>query len=109
MRIEGVSTIPLSAVRKVDTNYREQTTVEQIQPEKAKERNVQDAIEKANREVAGYDRRLDFSIHEGTKQIIVKVIDTTTETVIREIPSEKILDMVEKLWELVGIIVDEKR
>lgn len=67
------------------------------------------AIEKANKHIKSYDRRLEFSIHEITKQIMVKVINTEDDTVIREIPSEKILDMVAHLWEVAGILVDEKR
>lgn len=74
-----------------------------------KEEEVIEAIEKANKQFKTFDRRLEFSIHEKTKQIIVKVIDTDDDTVLREIPSEKILDMVAKMWELSGIFVDEKR
>jgi len=39
----------------------------------------------------------------------VKVLDSETNEVIREIPPEKILDMVAKMWELAGLIVDERR
>ncbi|WP_244971301.1 flagellar protein FlaG [Vallitalea guaymasensis] len=73
------------------------------------EHEVIEAIEKANKHFKVYDRRLKFSIHEKTKQIMVKVINTEDDSVIREIPSEKILDMVAKLWEMAGIFVDEKR
>lgn len=73
------------------------------------EQDVIEAIEKANKHFRSYDRRLEFSIHEQTKQIMVKVISTEDESIIREIPSEKILDMVAKLWEMAGIFVDEKR
>lgn len=73
------------------------------------EQAVIDAIEKANKHFKMYDRRLEFSIHEGTKQIMVKVINTESDEVIREIPSEKILDMVAKMWEVAGIFIDEKR
>ncbi|MCT4543321.1 MAG: flagellar protein FlaG [Vallitalea sp.] len=73
------------------------------------EHEVIEAIEKANKHFKVYDRRLKFSIHEKTKQIMVKVINTEDDSVIREIPSEKILDMVAKLWEMTGIFVDEKR
>lgn len=76
---------------------------------KADEQEVIQAIEKANKHIKVYDRRLEFSIHETTKQIMVKVIDTESDTVIREIPSEKILDMVAHLWQVAGIMVDEKR
>lgn len=66
------------------------------------------AIEKANEMVAECNRRFDFSVHEETQTIMVKVIDTENGEVIREIPPEKILDLVAKLWELAGIIVDER-
>lgn len=68
-----------------------------------------DAIEKANKAIVGVRTQLEFSIHEGTKEIMVKVINTETKEVVREIPSEKILDMVAKMWELAGIMVDERR
>lgn len=72
------------------------------------ERLIQ-VIEQANKSVKTYDRKLEFSIHDRTKQIMVKVIDTSgsEEKIIREIPPEKVLDMVAKLWEMAGILVDE--
>jgi flagellar protein FlaG len=40
---------------------------------------------------------------------MVKVMDKEDGKVIREIPPEKTLDLVAKLWELAGILVDERR
>lgn len=73
------------------------------------EQTVIKAIEKANKQFRTYDRRLEFSIHDTTKQIMVKVINTNDDSIIREIPSEKILDMVAHMWEVAGILVDERR
>jgi Uncharacterized flagellar protein FlaG len=70
---------------------------------------VIDAIEKANKAISGANRRFEFSIHEKTKEIMVKVIDSETNEVVREIPNEKILDMVARMWEMAGLIVDERR
>lgn len=67
------------------------------------------AIEKANKHIRSYDRKLEFSIHEATKKIMVKVINTEDDSIIREIPSEKVLDMVAHLWEVAGLLVDEHR
>lgn len=66
-------------------------------------------IEKANKAITGATCNFEYSIHEGTKEIMVKVINKETQEVIREIPPEKILDMVAKMWELAGIVVDERR
>lgn len=84
---------------------------EMAQEQKAKtvdETKLIDAIEKANKSIDMYNRKLEFSIHDKTKEIMVKVIDTETDEIIKEIPSEKILDMVARLWDLAGIMIDEK-
>ncbi|MDP4183462.1 MAG: flagellar protein FlaG [Bacillota bacterium] len=68
-----------------------------------------EAIEKANKAILGSNRSFEFSIHQKTKAIVVKVVDSDTHEVIREIPSEKVLDMVAKMWEMAGIMLDERR
>ncbi|QEK11327.1 flagellar protein FlaG [Crassaminicella thermophila] len=72
------------------------------------EQQLIEAIEKSNEDLKLDNTRLHFSIHEKTKQIIVKIIDNNTEETIREIPSEKILDMVATMMERTGLFVDKK-
>lgn len=72
------------------------------------EDEVIEAIEAANNKIEIHNNRLEFSIHEKTKEIMVKVIDKETEEVVKEIPPEKILDIVAGLMELAGLLVDEK-
>lgn len=67
------------------------------------------AIERAIKSVQGPTTSLDFSIHKQTKQIMVKVLDKETGELIREIPPEKTLDFLAKLWEMAGILIDERR
>ena len=66
------------------------------------------SLEKANKMVDGYDRRFEISVHEKTGNVMVKVINSITDEVIREIPSEKVLDMVVGFMETAGIIVDKR-
>lgn len=73
------------------------------------EKNWIKLIERANMAISGANRTFEYSIHEKTKQIMVKVIDSDTNTVIREIPPENILNLVAKFWEMAGIVVDERR
>ncbi|GFZ97658.1 hypothetical protein GCM10008018_49900 [Paenibacillus marchantiophytorum] len=67
------------------------------------------AIEHAIKAIQGRTTSLEFSIHQKTKLISVKVLDKDTGETIREIPPEKSLDFVAKLWQMAGILVDEKR
>lgn len=50
-----------------------------------------------------------FGIHDGTHRVTIKIVDKKTTEVIKELPPEKTLDMIAKVWEIAGILVDEKR
>ena len=50
-----------------------------------------------------------YGVHEGTNRVTIKIVDKTTREVIKELPPEKTLDMISKVWEMAGILVDEKR
>lgn len=50
-----------------------------------------------------------FGIHEATNRVTIKIVDKDTKKVIKEMPPEKTLDMIAKVWELAGLMVDEKR
>lgn len=49
-----------------------------------------------------------FGIHEDTNRVTIKIVDRETKEVIKEYPPEKTLDMIAKVWEMAGILVDEK-
>ena len=51
---------------------------------------------------------LSFSKHDDTGRTIVKVINKDTDELIREIPSEQVLDMAAKLDEMIGLLFDTK-
>lgn len=101
----------VNAVAKVQSQEKDVAIDKSLERDKQldQEHEVIVAIEKANKHFKTFDRRLEFSIHDKTKEIMVKVINTEDDSIVREIPSEKILDMVAKLWEMTGIFVDEKR
>ena len=71
------------------------------------EASINDAVSKANRNMDKV--RCEYSYHKETNRVSIRVIDEATKEVIREIPPEKSLDMLQKMWEMAGILVDEKR
>ncbi|MDD3172610.1 MAG: flagellar protein FlaG [Herbinix sp.] len=75
----------------------------------ASDQQIKDAISKANNKLKMHRTRCEFSYHEETKRVSIKVLDEDTKEVIREIPPEQTLEMVERMWELAGLLVDEKR
>lgn len=69
---------------------------------------IKKAVEKLNKSMMSHSEAV-FGIHEATNRVTIKIIDKDTKKVIKELPPEKTLDMIAKVWELAGILVDEKR
>ena len=56
----------------------------------------------------GLKTQFDFKIHEGTGRTVVRLIDKQTHEVVKEIPPEKMLDVIAGIWDMAGIVVDRK-
>lgn len=50
--------------------------------------------------------QLSFRKHEGTGRTLVELVDNQSGEVLREIPSEKMLDIISGIWEWSGLIID---
>lgn len=70
---------------------------------------LKSAIDMANLKPRFTKTRCEFKYYEDINRVAIKVIDRETDEVIREIPPEETIELIQKLWELAGIIVDEKR
>jgi flagellar protein FlaG len=97
-------------------DFSEVTNIREVKAEERKgseipisEEQLVKAIEHAIKSIQGPQTSLDFSIHKQTKRIMVKVLNKDTGEVIREIPPEKQMDLLANLWEMAGILVDERR
>lgn len=66
------------------------------------------AIDKASKALDPQYTILQYSRHEGTGTMMLKVLNRDTQEVIREIPPERILDIVAAIWDMAGIMVDKK-
>ncbi len=81
----------------------------QQQPNKE---TVQEAISVANEAMRISNRHLQFRLHEGSGRYQVKVYDSDTDEVIREIPAKSMLEFSANIRKMlndaVGILVDEK-
>ena len=64
------------------------------------------AVEEINKNATNSE--VVFGIHEATNRMTIKIVDKDSRKVIKEYPPEKTLDMIAKVWELAGLLVDEK-
>ncbi|MDF2587724.1 MAG: hypothetical protein K0S41_1565 [Anaerocolumna sp.] len=72
-------------------------------------RRLKNAITDANNKLKITRTRCEFKYHEEVNRVAIKVLDKETQEVIREIPPEETLETLEKIWEIAGIMVDERR
>lgn len=67
------------------------------------------AVAEMNRKINNSNEEAVFGVHEETNRITIKIVDKDTKEIIKEFPPEKTLDMIAKVWEMAGILIDEKR
>ncbi len=108
------ATISVQEAQKVDKSMRivqdsqakgnSEQRNEQQQPSNEQ---IRKAVEQMNKNMMNSEAV--FGIHDGTNRVTIKIIDKDTKEVIKELPPEKTLDMIAKVWEMAGILVDERR
>jgi flagellar protein FlaG len=54
------------------------------------------------------NKRLSFSVNRELDQVVVKVIDRSTDKVIKELPPEELQRMHVRIREAIGLLIDEE-
>lgn len=69
-----------------------------------------DAVKRAVEEINKKSKSSEaiFGIHDETNRVTIKIVDKETKEVLKEFPPEQTLDMIAKVWELAGLLVDER-
>lgn len=70
--------------------------------------SYEELVEEASAALEVVNTELAFHIHEGTGRPVIQLVEANTRKVIREIPPEKMLDIVAGIWEWAGLFVDRK-
>lgn len=66
------------------------------------------AVKKLNELVAPSLQSVQFAMDEEENRVVVKVVDTATHKVLRQIPNEEVLAFSKTLGRLQGLVVSEK-
>ncbi len=94
----------------ITTNTQANSDSGEVQVEKVpNDRQIKDAIEKINSKIKDHRTRCEFTYHEESNRISIKMIDEATDEVIKEIPPEDTIKMADRLWEMAGLLLDERR
>lgn len=81
-------------------NYQESNTINK--------ENLDKLITEVNHKFKLANKEFSYDIHEKTNRVTVKIKDSETGKIIKEIPSEESLDLAAKIMEMAGLLIDEK-
>lgn len=69
---------------------------------------LEQAVAEINHKLALHNTRLVFTVHDKTRAVQVRVVDTESGEIVREIPPKRVLDIRAMTLEELGLLVDEK-
>lgn len=96
-----------SQQQSANAKTQQQANIRQASEQQQSEQ-LKKAIMEMNRRINNSNEEAVFGVHEDTNRIMIKIMDKETKEVIKEFPPEKTLDMIARIWEMAGILVDEK-
>ena len=67
---------------------------------------IRKAVDEINKKA--HNSEAVFGIHDATNRVTIKIVDKDPKKVLKEYPPEKTLDMIAKVWEMAGLLVDKK-
>lgn len=74
----------------------------------ATQENVDQAVQQMNDMLQTLSQKLEFSVDKDTDAFVVKVVDKDTKELIRQIPSEEMLELAKALDKLQGLLIKDK-
>ena len=102
-QVKGINTATVKIPTPSDNNEKNE------QKDKKTDISIKKTVDDANRHLKIRTTKLEFTYYEDINRVAVKIIDGDTQEVIREIPTEKALEMIRSIKECTGLAIDEKR
>lgn len=107
--LQQASVVMPGTINKTELVDSKQTTEKSKFEPQIKEIDFKRTVEEINQALHFFENEVRLKVHSATNRVIIQIVDSKTEQVIKEIPPQKILDLVLKLEELLGLLIDEKR
>ena len=79
---------------------------ESLNEKQAKE--LRASMDNLNKIMSHFNRKVKFSEYKDTDRWYIQVIDSDTNEVVKTVPPEQMLELMERIDELIALFVDEK-
>lgn len=127
MKIDGIDPLQLNKIHEQTQKPVVQESFRQDPKEKQRDRvlnreqkilaweqdydreDLLEAVEKVNTTAEAFHTGLRFRIHEESERMMVQVVNLLDNEVIKEIPPEKLLQVVAQIQNIIGLFIDTRR
>lgn len=106
--------IPTAEIRQARANEMSNAQVQTEQPvpqtekTEASRQQLEEAVKAVNDFLKPINNSLQFNIDDETGKTIVKVVDATTNELIRQFPSEEMLSIAKAIDQMKGLLIQQK-
>lgn len=107
-QIDSIVQTPKVNLQSTQSNKTAEQSESLLDSEIFKKLDFSEIVEEASKALEVVNTELSFKIHEGTGRPVIQLIEAGTDRVVREIPPEKMLDIVAGIWDWAGLMVDRK-
>ena len=106
---QNVNSLSSEQVKKDNTNIqikKQEMKKDREASQVLSEADLKTMIEKLEKGIRQFNRRLKFDINKEINRIVIKVIDRDTDKIIREIPPSEIQNLLMRIREAIGLLYD---
>jgi flagellar protein FlaG len=113
---QSIAIAPRPAAAPPTADTQPQPAVETQQPQQPQEakktppdaKQLNEALDTINQKLQDSDQQLRFAVDKDSGRMVVRVVDTATDQVIRQIPSEVAIQIGQSLEKLQGLLVRQQ-
>ena len=107
--IDKVDSYKISNQHNDNHSKEEHNSEEKVYVQELDKNGIIKIVDKLNESMKMSNERVRFSYHEENNKIILRVTDSESGEVIREIPSRNVQKLHDHIQEYIGMLVDESR
>ena len=105
--VQSSPTAPETRTATAERSEGSPDSAKQAQQVKQDETPVHEVVSELNNLVRELHRELQFSVDEESGETVIKVVDQETDEVVRQIPSEDVVRLRQRLEEAAGVIFQD--
>ena len=100
--------LPATAIARMGEHEKASAAQLPVEAKETKPEQVKEAVDQIQQFTQTLAQNLKFSIDEDTGKMVVKIVDTQTQEIIRQMPSEEAIKIASALGKIQGLLFNDQ-